>query len=272
MTVWSRSACLIAALVAASLNGCQAPQKPPEAAAPAPAPAPTPKLAPAPVVAQQAPASAAEAPKPAPKPRAPAKKRAPKPKPAPVVAQPAPPPPPPQPNPDEERKRKLDAWIAAIGRSTIAFNPPSPVQVGQSADVKLALTPPAETAALADDLRKSLADPAAWTPRMRARLAGGDFAITPAEAKDADLPASGPVEWRWSAVPSAAGTKKLVATLSFALPPGMGTARELPPVSREVVVEATLWSRIGDYWMWIVAAIVAFVAILWWAMRRRGAA
>jgi hypothetical protein len=278
MTAWVRSACLIAALVAA-LYGCQAPPQPKAPEAAAAAPAPSLKLAPAPVVAQQpsTPAPAAETPRPAPKPRAPAKKRAPRPKPAPVVAQPAPPPPPPvQPNPEEERKRKLDAYLAAIGRSTIAFNPPSPVQVRQSSAVSLSMTPPAEAAALAEELRKSLADPAAWTPRVRARISGADFGITPAEGKDIDgvkdLPASGPVEWRWTVVPGMAGSKKLVAMLSVGLPPALGAQRDLPAIQREVVVEATLSWRIAqawsDYWQWILAALAVVAAIAWWAIRR----
>lgn len=278
MTAELRAACL-AALCAGFLYGCQsAPEeKAPQASAPAAAPAPAPVAA-APEAPVAAPA-AVEPPKPAAKPRPPAKKPAPKPQPKPPepeVAKPAPPPPPPQPSPEEERKRRLDAYVAAIGRSTVGFTPPSPIPVAQRAAIVLTITPPAETAALAADLRKSL-DPAAgaWTPRMRARLAGTDFDVAPAEGREfdgtRDLAPSGPTEWRWTVVPTVPGSKKLVATLSFGLPPP-GGARDLPPLQRDVLVEASLSWQAGrlwnDYWLWLVVAVVAVCAIALWAKRR----
>jgi hypothetical protein len=264
-----RAACVIAAV----LGGCTAPpqeQKAPEAAA---APAPKPAVAAAPAAVP--PSAAAETPpRPAPKPRAPAKKRPPKPKPAPVVVAPPPPAPPPQPSPEEERKRKLDAYIAAIGRSGVAFNPPSPVQVGQSVAVTLTVNPPAEAAQLAEELRKSLeAGAPAWTPRMRARLSGGDFAIEP-EGKNVDgaKDLSARIEWRWAAVPGVPGSKTLVAALSYDLPQSLGGARDLPPLQREVMVEATLSWRASqlwaDYWLWILVALAVAAAIGFWAWRR----
>jgi len=277
-----RIACIAAALCAASLCGCQsAPEE--KAAQPAPAPAAAPAPGPAPVAeAPAAPVAAPAAvapPKPAAKPRAPAKKRAPKPKPpAPVVVQPAPAAPPaPQPTSEEERKRKLDAYIAAIARSTVSFNPPSPIPVAQRAAVTLSVTVPPETAALADELRKSLgAGATAWTPRMRTRLSGSDFDIVPAEGRDfdgsRDLAMGGPTEWRWSALPATPGTKKLVATLALGAPPQLGGQRDLPPLQRDVVVEATLsWQaeRLwNDYWLWLVVAVVAVAVITLWARRR----
>ena len=277
-----RIACFAAALGAASLFGCKsAPEEKPAQPAPAPAAAPAP--APAPVAAApEAPAAAPAAvtpPKPTAKPRAQAKKRAPKPKPpAPAVVQPAAAPPrPPQASPEEERKHKLDAYVAAIGRSTVGFNPPSPIPVAQRAAVTLSVTPPPEAAALADDLRKSLdAGATAWTPRMRARLSGSAFDIVPAEGKEfdgaRDLAMSGPTEWRWSALPATPGTKKLVATLAVGVPPQLGGQRDLPPLQRDVVVEATLsWQaeRLwNDYWVWLVVAVVAVAVITFWARRR----
>jgi hypothetical protein len=270
-----RAACLIAC---ASLFGCTPTQeaKAPEPQAAAPRPAPEPQkpaevqLIPAPAAAPQA---APEAKRSAPRRKA----RKPAPKPVLVVAKPPPPPAPPQPSPEEERKRILEAYIAAVGRSKVSFNPPSPITVGQSAAVTLSLSPPAETGQLAEELRKSLdAAGAAWTPRMRARLAGTDFGITPAEGKDfdgaKDLSMAGPSEWRWSVVPVAPGSKRLVATLLLGLPPGLSGPRDLPPLQRAVEVEATLSWRAerlwADYWQWIVGAIVAVAAIAWWAMRR----
>jgi hypothetical protein len=277
MAAGLRAVCLVA-LCAGFLHGCKsAPEEkaPSPAATPAPAPAPEPVAA---APAAQPPAAVAVVPpRPAPERKAPAKKRAPKPKPAPQVVQPAPaPPPPPQPSPEEERKRRLDAYVAAIGRSTASFNPPSPVQVGQRVAVSLSLTPPPETAALAEELRKSLDGGAAWTPRVRARLAGADFAIAPAEGRDSDgirdLAAKAPAEWRWTVVPSAPGTKKLVATLTFSLPAQLGGDRDLPPLQRDVVVDATLSWQVErlwtDYWLWLVLAVVAVSVIALWARSR----
>jgi hypothetical protein len=266
-----RAACLVAG---ACLFGCTPTR---QATTPAPAEAPAPRKAEPqkPAEVQGLPPPSAAAAQPTPKV---AKKRARKPKPPPPppkVAEPPPPPPPPAPNPEEERQRKRDAYLAALGRSKFAFNPASPVEVGQRAAVALAVVTPAETAMLAEDLRKSLADPA-WTPRMRAKLAGADFTIAPAEGKDSDgakdLSMTGRTEWGWSVVPRAPGSKTLIATLTIGLPPALGGPRELPALQRPVEVEATLAWRAerawAEYWQWIVGAIVAALALAWWAARR----
>src|SRR5262249_13391185 len=234
-TATFRTACLAAALLAASLSGCAPPpQKEPEAAAPPP-PQATPKQTAAAEPLTLVPAPPGAAAKPAAKKRAPPKKRPPKP--APVVVAPPPPPSPPPPNPDEERARKRDAYLAALSKATVAFNPPSPMQLAQRAAVSLTVTPTPETAQLAADLRRSLDSNAVWSPRVRARLAGADFAIAPAEGKDfdgsKDLSAGGRTDWGWGAVPQAPGTKMLTATLSIALPPGLGGPRDLPALQRK---------------------------------------
>ena len=266
------AACLVACagLFACTPAGQFKPVAPAEA--PAPVKAQPEKKAEAPSATPQA-APAHPAPKVAKKS---APKRKPKPPPPPPkVAEPPPPPPPPPPNPEEERLRKRDAYLAALGRAKLAFNPASPVEVGERVAVALTVVPPAETAMLAEDLRKSLAD-AAWSPRMRAKLAGADFTIAPAEGKDfdgaKDLSVTGRTEWGWSVVPGAPGSKTLIATLTIGLPPALGGPRQLPALQRPVEVEATLAWRAerawAEYWQWIIAAIVAALAIAWWAKSR----
>ena len=281
-----RYACLIAA---ACLYGCATaeqpkpamePEKPAEAPAPAMAQPEKPAEAAAPLPAPQA-APERPAPKVArktPKRKAPVRKAAPPPPPPPPVA--AVPPPvavPPAPSPEQERARRRDEYLAALQKSVVTFKPPSPIQVGQRAVAPLSVDLPKEAAQLADDLRKSLADNAAWTPRMRAQLAGADFDIAPAEGGDSsgvkDLSMTGRTEWSWAIVPKTPGTKRLTARLSVLLPPGLGEPRELPAIERAVEVEATLSSSIGrywdEYWPWILGALAAAViAIAWWARKR----
>ena len=261
------AACLVAC---AGLFACT-PAGRPVAQAEAPAP-----VKPQPVKKAEAPPATPQA---APAPPAPkvAKKSARKPKPPPPPPKVAePPPPPPPPNPEEERARKRDAYLAALGRAKLAFNPASPVQVGERVAVALTVVPPAETAMLAEDLRKSLTD-AAWSPRMRAKLAGADFTIAPAEGKDfdgaKDLSMTGRTEWGWSVVPGAPGSKTLIATLTIGLPPALGGPRQLPALQRDVQVEATLAWTLGniwsEYWPWIIALLAALVAaLLWWRKQR----
>jgi hypothetical protein len=266
-----RTACLIAALAAASLISCQPappPEKASDAAAPPP-PVPSPKAVPPSTPVALAPSEAP--PKPAPK-KAPAKKRVAKPKPVPPPVVQAPPPPPP-PNPEDERARKRDAYLAAFAKTVVSFNPPSPMQIGQRTSVALTVVPPAETALLGEDLRKSLPD--TWSPRLRARLAGADFAVAPTEGKDFDGTkdlAAGRTDWGWSVVAGTPGTKKLVATLSVGLPASLGGPRDLPALARAVEVEPTLAWRAerawAEYWQWIAGAIVLIAAIGWWLARR----
>ncbi len=270
-----RTVCVTAAICAVSLSGCEVPQpvKKAPGAVPAPVSKPAaPSAAPPPLPPTEVPLQLA----PASKPKAPAKKRAPKPKPPEPVAQPAPPPPPPPaPNPDEERAKKRDAYLAALAKAVFTFNAPSPMQLEQRTAVTLSVNPPAETAQLADDFRKSLDTGTVWSPRLRARLGGADFQIAPADAKDADgakdLSPSGRTDWRWSVLPQAPGTKRLAVTLAVLLPPGLGGPRELPTISRPVEVEATLGWRAeqlwADYWRWLAAALAVVLAIAWWARR-----
>jgi len=276
-----RSVCLIA--FAAGLYGCATseqpkptvePQKPVEAPAPAPTVAP-PAEAPAPPPAPPQAAPQQPAPKVA---RKPARKRKPVVK---AEAQPAPPPPPPvaappAPSPEQERARRLDEYIAAMQKSAITFNPPSPIQIGQRAVAPLSVNPPKEAAQAADDLRKSLAPGSTWSPQMRAQLAGADFEISPADGKDSsgvkDLSMTGRTEWSWAIVPQSSGTKRLTVRVSLLLPEG--AARELPAIERSVEVQSTLLGRIGDwwneYWLWIVGVLVVVVAAIVLLRRRAG--
>ena len=184
-----RAACLIAC---AGLYGCTTPTQQSK-----PAPTPAPAEAPAPVIPQPekpaevlappvAPPQAAPeaapkvARKSAPKRKAPARKPEPPPAvkaPAPVVIASAP-------SPEQERARRRDDYIAALQKAQLTFNPPSPMEVERHVEVQLSVNPPKETAQLAEDLRKSLSDPEAWRPRLRAQLSGASFEIAPVEGKD----------------------------------------------------------------------------------------
>lgn len=276
-----RAACLIAC---AGLYACTPTQESRPVPAPAPAEAPPPakpqpekpaEVAPAPVAPPQA------APEPAP--RA-AKKSAPrrkaparKPEPPPAVKAPAPPvATAPAINPEQERARLRDDYLAALQKAQLTFNPPSPMEVERRAAVQLSLNPPKETAQLAEDLRKSLSDPGAWRPRLRAQLAGASFEIAPAEGKDfpgeKDLSAAGRTEWAWDVLPKLPGTKQLTVRVTILLPPGSGE-RELPALQREVRVDPTLAWTLGnlwsEYWLWILAMLaVAVAALAWWRKQR----
>jgi len=189
-------------------------------------------------------------------------------------------------SPEQERSRRRDEYIAALQKSQLSFNPPSPMALERRVAVQLSVNPPKETAQLAEDLRKSLADPAGWRPRLRAQLGGASFEITALEGKDfsgeKDLSPAGRSEWTWNVVPKLPGTKQLTARVAILLPPGMGEPRELPALQREVTVEATLAWTLGnlwsEYWLWILAALAAAIAALAaaitalaWRRKRRSA-
>jgi hypothetical protein len=240
------------------------PQKPAEAPPPPPAP---PQAAPEPPPAPKAASKAA------PKRKAPARKPAP----PPVVKAPEPPAPiVPAISPEQERSRRLNDYIAALQKSVITFNPPSPMQVERRTAVQLSVSPPKEAAQLAEELRKSLATPEAWRARLRAQLGGASFQIAQAEGKDSgekELSAAGPTEWTWDVVPKLPGTKQLTVRVAVLLPPGLGEPRELPALQREVTVEATLAWTLGnlwsEYWLWILAMLaVAVGALLFWRRQR----
>lgn len=271
-----RAACLIAC---AGLFACTPTR---ESTAPTPAPAPVqvqpekPAEAAAPPVAPPQAAPAPPAPKAAKKSAPRRKKPAPKPAPPPPVVK-APEPPAaivPAISPEQQRARLLDDYIAALQKSQLAFDPPSPVEVERRVAVTLSVNPPKEAAPLAEDLRKSLADPAAWRPRLRAQLGGASFDIAAADsAGEKDLAAR--TEWAWNIVPKQPGRQPLTARVAILLPPGLGEPRELPALQREVRVEATLAWTLGniasEYWPWILAVLavaIALAALLLWRKLR----
>jgi hypothetical protein len=281
-----RAACLIAC---AGLYACATTEESKPAPTPAPAEAPAPAKPP-PVIPAEAPAPPPSPPQAAPEPPAPqaAKKTAPKrkaparkPAPPPVVKAPEPPVVvAPAISPEQERSRRLNDYIAALQKSVITFNPPSPMQVERSVAVQLSVSPPKEAAQLAEELRKSLASPEAWRPGLRAQLAGASFQIAQAERKNSagekELSAAGPTEWTWDVVPKLPGTKQLAVRVAVLLPPGLGEPRELAALQREVTVEATLAWTLGnlwsDYWLWILAMLaVAVAALIWWRRQRSAA-
>ena len=275
-----RAACLIAC---AGLYACTPTRESRTAPAPLQAPAPVKPQPEKPAVAPAPPAAPPQAaPEPAPKA---AKKSAPKrkpparkPEPPPVVKAPEPPVViVPAISPEQERSRRLNDYIAALQKSVITFNPPSPMELERRVAVQLSLNPPKETAQLAEDLRKSLAAPEAWRARLRAQLGGASFEIAPVEAKDSagekDLSLAGRTEWSWDIAPKLPGAQQLTARVAILLPPGLGEPRELPALQREVTVEATLAWTLGklwsEYWLWILAVLAAAVAALaWWRKRR----
>lgn len=273
-----RAACLIAC---AGLYACSTTQETKTEAPPAPAAAPAPAK-PQPVVPAEAPAPAPAPPLAAPVPPAPQaakpsapKRKAPARKPAPPPVVKAPEPPPAVVPPEQERARRRDEYLAALQKSVIAFNPPSPMQIERSVAVQLSVSPPKEAAQLAEDLRKSLAAPESWRARLRAQLGGAGFQIADGKnsAAEKELSAAGPTEWSWDVVPKVAGTKQLSARVAVLLPPGLGEARELAALQRDVTVEAplawTLGSLWSDYWLWILVIIAVLVgALLWWRRQR----
>jgi hypothetical protein len=273
-----RAACLIAC---AGLWGCTPTQQSKPAPAPeAPAPVKPRPVEPAAAAAPPV-APPQAAPEPAPKvaKKSARKRKAPARKPEPPVVK-APEPPVaivPVISPEQERARRRDDYIAALQKAVITFNPPSPMEVEHRVAVQLSLNPPKETAQLAEDLRKSLSDPGAWRPRLRAQLGGASFEIAPAEGKDfageKDLSMAGRTEWSWDVMPKLPGAQQLTARVAILLPPGLGEPRELPALQREVTVQATLGWTLGnlwrEYWLWILALLAAaLAALIWWSRQR----
>jgi len=277
-----RAACLV---TCAGLYACATTKEPVTAPTPAPAEAPAPLKPPPerPVEAAAPPASAPQAAPERPAPKA-AKKSAPrrkaparKPEPPPAAKAPEPAVAiAPAPSPEQERSRRLDEYVAAMQKSVLTFNPPSPMEIGRRAAVQLSVNPPKEAAQLAEELRKSLPAAEAWRPRLRAQLGGASFEIAPAEGKDfageKDLSAAGRTEWSWDVVPKLSGPKQLTARVAILLPPGLGEPRELAALQRDVTVEATLARTLAnlwnEYWPWILAMLaVAVAALAWWRRR-----
>jgi len=188
---------------------------------------------------------------------------------------------------DEQRMRKRDAYVAGLKQAAYTFNPPSPVKVEQRIVVSLWVDPSKEAAQLAEEMRKSLPEAGrieqgttTFSPRMRATLTGADFEITPVEGKDfdgvKDLSMTARTEWGWTVVPKLPGKKELILLLSVVLPPELGKPSELPAMQRPIEVEVTTWWVIdhywSKYWQWLLGGLGAAALTMfgWWWKKRFG--
>jgi hypothetical protein len=190
---------------------------------------------------------------------------------------------------DQERMRRRDAYVTGLGKSDYTFNAPSPIKVARPITVALWVDPTKVAAELVEEMKKAYPESAArvvagetiWSPRMKARLTGPEFEITPLEGEDfdgvKDLSLAGRTEWRWNVVPTFPGKKKLTVLLWAVLPPELGVPREVPAINRDVEVEVTVWWLVDHYWekywRWMIAGLASALAaaIGWWWKKRHGA-
>jgi hypothetical protein len=171
---------------------------------------------------------------------------------------PSPSPPPPSLSED------IDRQLKALPLARVAFNAPTELQKGESAEIQLLLAFRKSIAVLQDELTE-VGERHGATVRvsdvMEATLTGQGFKIEAVTPEQQVTSRDENTEWRWDIEPTKTGTQRLHLTLS-ALIYGKGTAtpHAVRVLERPIVVRVTwrdkLTGFVGGNWQWIWAAIL----------------
>ncbi len=230
------------------------------------------------------------APPPPPPPPPPPSPPPPPPPPPPSPPSPPPPPPPPptanpppapQPQPQPQPtaplplRDQVDVEVERLRRGNIAFNAPTTLGLGSSAEVQLVLSARDSIR----ELKKRITEigeirgaTVKFSPKMDAHLTGIHFKIEPITPETQAVGGQEATEWRWEVEPTETGSHSLHLTLSaYIRLSGESTTYTVRTFESTMKVRVTWFGRVSGFmssnWQWLWAVIVAPLAA--WAYRLR---
>jgi hypothetical protein len=165
-----------------------------------------------------------------------------------------------------------------MAQAQIAFNTPSAMNLGDTAQVQLLLSLNESI----DELKRSVQGPGgregaqvAVAERMEARLSGANFRITAVTPEEQALASTDRTDWRWDVQPTLAGEHPLHLSLTAVFRVDGSPARHtVRTFDKTIVVQVTLARQAADFfaanWQWLWAVFVVPLAGWLWK-RRRGA-
>jgi hypothetical protein len=175
---------------------------------------------------------------------------------------------PPTPRPSAIRRR--------LQLGNVAFNAPSSLQRGQSAEIELLVSRSVKAGTLA----KKLSEPGLReahsrvlvSNRMAADLTGAGFDIVPETNKVQPLGVLPVTTWRWQVAPTRTGTLTLHLTLSALIAvDGEADTVALQTFQKNLHVQVSWGTRVStffsDNWKWLATTIV--IPLFLWFMRQR---
>jgi hypothetical protein len=191
----------------------------------------------------------------------------------------APPPTTTSPTPSVPTVDPADEVAQAVARlpvATVAFNTPTELGRGETATIKLLLSPAtisiAELENRVDEAGQKSGAHVKYSRVMEAKLASEDFDVTPLSPEQQFVAAGQDTEWLWQVKPTRTGVLHLFLTLNAIIDVGDQTgAYKVKTFSRTLTIDVSLGTHVRDFvagnWQWLWTAVLLPVGL--WFHRRR---
>jgi hypothetical protein len=188
-----------------------------------------------------------------------------------------PPPHPVNPIPTVRLRDQVDLELNKLRRGNIAFNAPTTLALGGSAQVQLVLSARDSI----QELKKRITEigekrgaTVKFSPKMEAHLTGINFKIQAITPELQAVGGQGTTEWRWEVEPTKTGTHPLHLTLSaYIRLSGEQTPYTIRTFETTMKIRVTWFDRVSDFvggnWQWLWAVVVAPLAAAAWRLRKR---
>jgi hypothetical protein len=166
--------------------------------------------------------------------------------------------------------------VARLPVATVAFNTPTELGRGETATIKLLLSPAtisiADLEKRVDEAGEKSGAHVKYSRVMEATLASEDFDVTPLSPQQQFVAAGQETEWLWQVKPKRTGKLHLFLTLNAIIKIGDQTnAYKVKTFSRTLTIDVSLGTHIRDFvkanWQWAWTAVLVPVGL--WLYRRR---
>jgi hypothetical protein len=166
--------------------------------------------------------------------------------------------------------------VAKLPVATVAFNTPNELGRGETATIKLLLSPAtisiADLEKRVDEAGEKSGAHVKYSRVMEATLASEEFDVTPLSTQQQFVAAGQETEWLWQVKPKRTGKLHLFLTLNAIIKIGDQTnAYKVKTFSRTLTINVSLGTHIRDFvkanWQWAWTAVLVPVGL--WLYRRR---
>lgn len=185
-------------------------------------------------------------------------------------------PPPPPPTNNDSMLATVDHVLESLGKANIAFNVPEKLNIKQTAQIELLLSPGESVEQLRNAIKATGGREGATiriSNRMEARLTGAAFQITAITPEEQAVGSIERVNWKWDVTPTTSGQHPLHLTLSaLVLVDGNTTRRAIQTFDKTIIVNVTPTQLVENFvknnWQWLWATILLPIAGGIWKRRK----
>jgi hypothetical protein len=181
----------------------------------------------------------------------------------------------PEPPTEKSLLEKVDERLASLPRGSVAFNTPSTLELGESAEVELLLS----LRQSVERLKKQVAEVGERegarvrvTEQMEATLTGVGFQIEAITPERQLLSSRDVTRWKWEVEPTRTGALRLHLTLTALIDvEGERQPRAIRTFERTLTIRVTWQDRVSGFvrgnWQWLWATLLPLAAAAWGALR-----